>query len=80
MKRQHVCDRVMMLHYACTSGTSRVLTVASLQQLKMEALIPAPTDYEVWSVIKFLNAQCIVPIEIHSQLFPAVICHGAPVA
>ena len=34
----------------------------------MEALIPAPTDCEVRSVIKFLNAQSIVPIEIHCQL------------
>ena len=38
-------DRVMMSHNACTSGTSRVLTVASLQRLKLEALIPAPVDY-----------------------------------
>lgn len=34
----------------------------------MEALIPAPADCEVRSVIKFLNAQSIVPIEIHHQL------------
>ena len=53
------------LRIACTSGTSRVLTVASLQQLKMEALIPAPADCEVRSVIKFLNVQSIAPIEIH---------------
>ena len=43
----------------------RVVTVASLQQFKMEALIPAPADCEVQSVIKFLNAQSIAPIEIH---------------
>ena len=43
----------MMSHDACTSETSRVLTVASLQRLKMEALIPAPVDCEVRSVIKF---------------------------
>ena len=61
-------DRVMTSHKACTSGTSRLLTVASLQQLKMKALIPAPTDCEVLSVIKFLNAQSIAPIEIHRQL------------
>ena len=42
-----------------------VLTVASLLRLKIKALIPAPTDCEVRSVIKFLNAQNIVPIEIH---------------
>ncbi|PNF17893.1 hypothetical protein B7P43_G02234 [Cryptotermes secundus] len=34
----------------------------------MEALIPTPADCEVWSVIKFLNAQSIAPIEIHRQL------------
>jgi hypothetical protein len=34
----------------------------------MEALIPAPADCEVRSVIKFLNAQSIVLIEIHRQL------------
>ena len=54
-----------MSHGAGTSGTFRVLTVASLQRLKMEALIPAPADCEVQSVIKFLNKQGIAPIEIH---------------
>ena len=54
-----VYDRVMMSHDACTSRTSRVLTVASLQRLKMEAQIPALADCEVQSVIKFLNAQSI---------------------
>jgi hypothetical protein len=34
----------------------------------MEAVIPAPAEYEVWAVIKFLNAQSIAPIEIHRQL------------
>ena len=34
----------------------------------MEAHIPAPADREVWFLIKFLNAQTIAPIEIHSQL------------
>ena len=58
----------MMLHDAYTSGISRVLTVALLQRLKMEALIPASADCEVHSIIKFLNAQSIVPIEIHRQL------------
>ena len=45
----------MTLNDAFTSGTSRVLAVATLQRLKLEALIPAPTDCEVWSVIKFLK-------------------------
>ena len=54
-----------MSHYAWTSGTSRVFTVASLQRLKLEALIPVPADCEVRSVIKFLNVQSITPIEIH---------------
>ena len=34
----------MTSHGACTSGTSRVLAVESLQRLKMEALIPALAD------------------------------------
>ena len=58
----------MTSHDAYTSGTFRVLTVASLQRLKMEALIPASADCEVRSVIKFLNVQSIAPIEIHHQL------------
>ena len=37
----------------CTSGTSRVLTEASLKRLKMEPLIPAPADCDMRSVIKF---------------------------
>ena len=53
--------KVMTSHDACTSGTSGVLTVASLQRLNMEALIPAPADREVWSLIKVLNAQSIAP-------------------
>ena len=86
MKRLLVRDRVMTSDDACTSGTSLVFTVTSLQRLKTEALIPAPADYEVRSVIKFL----IAPIEIHRQLcqqlfradFPLLVpqnCHGAPV-
>ncbi|XP_023720754.1 uncharacterized protein LOC111871710 [Cryptotermes secundus] len=34
----------------------------------MEALIPTPADCEVRSVIRFLNAKSIAPIEIHRQL------------
>ena len=52
--------------------------------------IPAPADCEVRSLIKFLNAQSIAPIEIHCQLwqqsFPADFsllvahnCQGEPV-
>ena len=63
-----VRDIVMTSHEACTSRTSRVLTVASLQRLKMEALIPAPDNCEVQYIRKFLNAQSIAPIEIHRQL------------
>ena len=58
----------MTSHDECTSGTARFLTVASLQLLKMEALIPAPADCEERFVIKFLNAQSTEPIEIHFQL------------
>ena len=65
-----VHDRVMTSHDACTSGTSIVLTVASLQRSKVEALISAPVDCEVWSGIKFLNAQRIASIESHREL-----CH-----
>ena len=68
MKRLRVRDRVMTSQDACTSGTSRVLTVASLQRLKIITLIPAPADCEVRSVIKFLNVQSMAPIEIHRQL------------
>ena len=53
-----------MSHDECTSVTSRILTVTTLQRLKVEALVPAPADYDVF------NAQSIAPIEIHSQL-----CH-----
>ena len=53
---------------ACTSGTSRVLIIAYLQRLEMEALIPAPADCKVRSMIKFLNEQNIAPIEIHRQV------------
>ena len=59
-----VRDRVMS-HDACTSGTSRVLTIASLQRLKLEALIPTPAGCKVWSVINFSIAQSTAPIEIH---------------
>ena len=58
----------MTLHYTSTSGTSWVLTVAFLQQLKMEALIPAPADCGMWSRMKFLNVQSIALIKIHHQL------------
>ena len=68
MKQLRVRDRVMTLHGACTSGTSRVLTVASLQRLKMKALILAPADCEVRYMLKFLNAKTIAPIEIQGQL------------
>jgi transposase len=34
----------------------------------MEALIPAPVDCEVRSVIEFLNTQSIAPMEINRQL------------
>ena len=55
-----------MTHAA--SGTSRVLTVALLQRFKVEALILAPADCEVRSVIKFLNTQSIASIEIQNKL------------
>ena len=69
----------IMSHDTYTSENSRVLTVASLQGLKMEALIPAPADYEMLSVIKFLNAQSIASIEIHRQLCQVYSLHGSTV-
>ena len=66
----------MTWHDARTSGTSRVFTVASLQRLKVESLIPAPADCEVLSVMKFLNAQIIAPIEIHRQLCQVYVPNG----
>ena len=59
--------------------------------MKKEALIPAPADCEMRSVIKILNEKSIAPIEIHRQLcqqsfpadhFPFLVvqnCHGVPV-
>ena len=70
MKRLRVRDRVMTSHDSCTIGTFRVLTVASLQRLKLEVLIPTPADCEVSSVIKFLNSQSTASIEIR-QLWQA---------
>ena len=35
------------------AASSRVLTLASLQRLKMPTLTPAPADCEVWSVISY---------------------------
>ena len=58
----------MKSHDSCTNRSSRVLIVASLQRMKLEARIPAPADCEVRSVIKFFNAQSIAPFEIHCQL------------
>ena len=53
-----VIDRVMTSHNTCSSWTSRVLIVASLQRLKMVALIPTPANCEVRSVMKiFKNKQ-----------------------
>ena len=84
MKRLHVRDRVIISHDSCTSGTSRVPKVASLQPLTVEALIPAASDCKVRSVIKFLNAQSIAPIEIrqvcqvydHNRLDGQHICRN----
>ena len=67
MNRLRIRSRVMSSHDACTSGSSEVLTVASMQRLKLEALFPAPVDCQVRSVIKFLKPQSMAPIEIHRQ-------------
>ena len=69
VERLRVRDGVMSSHDAYTSGTFRVLTVALLQRLKMEALNLAPADCEMRSMVKVLNIQSITPIEIHRQLF-----------
>ena len=68
MKRLRVRDRIMTWYKSRTRGTSRLLTVTSLQRLKMEALISAPADCKVRYLIKFLNEWSIEPIEIHRQL------------
>ena len=59
---------------ACTSGISQILTVASLQRLKMEALNLAPSNCEVRSAIIF-NAQIIAPkfISCASSQFPMIL-------
>ncbi|KAJ4446661.1 hypothetical protein ANN_13358 [Periplaneta americana] len=57
-----VRDRVTSWHGTCASGTFRVAL------LKMDIPIPAPAECEVRSVIKFLNAQGIAPIEIDRKL------------
>ena len=68
----------MTSHDAWTSGTYRVLTVASLQRLKVEALIPDPADCEVWSVIKFLNnKRCVMLIAAVVLLQENVRSHTA---
>ena len=45
----------MTSYDAYTSRNSKILTVASLQGLRVENLIPAPAECEVQSVIKFLK-------------------------
>ena len=44
-----------MSHNACTSGTFRVLTVASLQRLKVKALTPTR---RLWSVVCDKVSEC----------------------
>ena len=63
----------------CTSGNSRVLTVAWLQRLQMETLIPAPADCEVRSMIKFSNAQSIAQIEFIGSCARSMTTHGSTV-
>ena len=58
----------MSSHDSSSSKTSRVLTVPSLQPYKVEVLIAALADFEVLSMIKFLNAQSRASIEIFRQL------------
>ena len=78
MKRERLRNRVMSSHDKWTSGTSRVLIV-SLQRLKMEARTPAHAHCELRSVIKFLNAQRVTPIEIHHQLARFMGAHASTV-
>ena len=60
---------VMTSHDACTNGTSRVLTLTSLQRAAAVEIggsnFSCRRDGEVRSAIKFLNAQSTAPIEIH---------------
>ena len=59
---------LQLLNHYCVKWLQSCDRVPLLQQLKMEALIPAPIDSKVQSVIKFLNAQSIALIEIHCQM------------
>ena len=63
VKQLCIRDIVMMLQSTCSSWTSRVLTVPSLQQLRL--LFQLPLTVKCGFVIKFLNAQSIALIEIH---------------
>ena len=63
-----VRDRVVMSHATSICETSWVLTVASLQRLKMKGFIPAPADWgaicdKVFEKKKKTNsAGCLVPV------------------
>ncbi|GFT26807.1 HTH_48 domain-containing protein [Trichonephila clavipes] len=50
------------------SPKSHLLPVAWQQWSEIKALIPSPAVCEVQSVIKFLNAQSVEPVEIHREL------------
>ena len=55
LREETACTRRVTTHDACTRGASLVFILASLQRLKMEALILAPADCEVRCMIKFLH-------------------------
>ena len=65
----------MISHGACTSETSLVVTVASLQRLILEALIPVPADCEVRSVIKFFECTDLSADRIPSSAVPDLFPH-----
>ena len=67
--RTRMADEHVPYYRALISGNFRVLTLVSLQRLKMEALIPAPADVEMRSMIKFwMHRDQLCQVYGHTQL------------
>ena len=78
MKRLHVHYRIMTSHDACTSGTSRVLTVASLQ--RFEDGDSYSSSCRLWSAVCDKVSECTEHSADRNSLstVPAVISHRFP--
>ena len=77
MKRLRVRDSVMTSHDACTSGTLRVLTVASLERLKMETY---SSTRRLWSDVPVYDKvfECTEHIaDRNSSALPGLLPHTA---